>query len=533
MHDTTPVGATPKRQRSSNRLREYRQKRAFGRTPEPSPARLRPRRLPKHLFMVHKHDARRLHYDLRLEMDGALASWAIPKGPSYDPAQRRLAVQTEDHPLAYGAFEGRIPEGEYGAGDSIIWDRGTYETDPPDHEAEMRRKGHLTLVLNGDKLKGRWHLVRTRPLGGKQQWLFFKGKDALVAPDYDVVAERPESIVSGKRVTRGPLRSKVAEAPHPDPISLLVGIWPPMKATLSNAEAVARGAWIFEVKYDGYRALAGVSVGHVALQSRNARDLAARFPDIARALADLEVAEAVLDGEIVAELGRRDGTFENLQTSTGEHRYYVFDLLWLDGEDLRQRPIEERRDLLESVLANAPDRMRLAERVPGPIDKALAAMRRRRVEGVVGKRAGSTYQGTRSHDWLKVKLVSSQELAIVGFTPSSDENDAIGALLVAVFDEGVFRYAGKVGTGFSRKTRAELFKRLSTDRVTEPPVVDAPRSRVFRWVRPKRVAEVAFTEWTRDGKLRHPSFRGLRIDKSPEECVRELVAPHRRARPRS
>jgi bifunctional non-homologous end joining protein LigD len=501
----------------ARRLREYRAKRAFGRTPEPSPARPRPRRLPRHLFMVHKHDARRLHYDLRLEMDDALASWAIPKGPSFDPAARRLAVETEDHPLAYADFEGRIPEGEYGAGDSLVWDRGRYRTDPPGQERAMREKGHLTVVLDGNKLHGRWHLIRTRRAGNKNQWLFFKGMDEYAIPDYDVVRERPESVKSRKRVTRGPLRARALRARHPEPIQLLVGVWPPMMAQLSKKDAVSGDDWVFEVKYDGFRALGAISGPRVALQSRNARDLAARFPTVARALGEVPAAEAVLDGEIVAAAG----TFQALQSGAGEARYRVFDLLWLDGEDLRARPLEERRELLESLLANVAPPLELAQRVPGPVGRALRVARRRRLEGVVAKRAGSRYEGRRSPEWRKVKLLGSQEFAVVGFTERTDRAEAIGALLLAVRERGRFVYVAKVGTGFDRRTQAELWRRLATDRVREPAVDGAPRMRDALWVRPRLVAEVAFTEWTRDGRLRHPSFRGLRDDKRPEECVCE------------
>jgi bifunctional non-homologous end joining protein LigD len=501
---------------SHRRLEEYRSKRAFGRTPEPAPRRRPRRRTPEHLFVVHKHDARRLHYDLRLETEGVLASWAIPKGPSLDPAERRLAVQTEDHPLEYADFEGRIPEGEYGAGDSLIWDRGTYRTDPPEREREMLEAGRMTVIFDGEKLHGRWHLIRTRRAGNKMQWLFFKGRDRFASAERDLVRERPESVRSGKKVTRGPLRASAARAAHPPPIDLLLRVWPPMKAVLSKRESVVTGDWVFEVKYDGFRALAAISGGRIALQSRNGRDLSVRFPQVARALATMPLAEAVLDGEIVAEAGG----FAALPTSK-KLRYCVFDLLWLDGEDQRQRPLEERRDLLESILANAALPLSLAERIPGTIDQALGAARRRQLEGVVAKRRGSIYEGRRSPSWRKVKIVASQELAIVGFTARSDGAKAIGALLLGIHERGRFVYAGKVGTGFDQKMQRELWRRLDRERVSEPSAVSAKRIKDAIWVRPTLVAEVAFTEWTRDGALRHPSFRGLRIDKRPEECIRE------------
>jgi bifunctional non-homologous end joining protein LigD len=510
------------------RLDVYNAKRDFKITPEPPPDEARPRAAGPATFMVHKHHARRLHYDLRLEIEGVLASWSVPKGPSYDPGQKRLAVETEDHPLAYGGFEGRIPDGEYGAGDSLIWDRGTWDTFPPGQAALQKRKGHIVADLRGEKLRGRWHLVRTRPSGGKQQWLLFKAKDDAADPSYDVVAERPESVVSGRRVTRGPVSAKALRAPHPPPLDLLLRVWPPMLATLARASEV-RDDDRLEVKYDGFRALAAISGGKVSLQSRNGLDLSARFPPVARALAGVTVGEAVLDGEIVAQ-GEEGSRFQALQGGAGV-AYVAFDLLWHEGEDLRGRPLEERRELLESVLATAPAALHAAEQVEGPIEAALARARRERWEGIVAKRARSRYQGGRSRDWLKVKVSASQEFAIVGYTPITTGEKAVGALLVAVREGDRWVYAGKVGTGYTSAVRRELLRRLEPDRVDAPPVDRAPRMRDARWVRPRLVAEIAFTEWTADGRLRHPSFKRLRDDKRPEECVREEVeAPPKRRR---
>jgi bifunctional non-homologous end joining protein LigD len=504
------------------KLDVYDAKRDFRITPEPPPDRPRKRAQGPLTFMIHKHHARRLHYDLRLEMEGVLASWSVPKGPSYDPGQKRLAVETEDHPLAYGGFEGRIPDGEYGAGDSLIWDRGTWDTFPPGEAPKQKRKGHIVLDLAGEKLRGRWHLVRTRPEGGKQQWILFKAHDETANPSYDVVADRPESVASGRRVTRGPVSAKTMRAVHPEPIQLLVKVWPPMLATLADASQLGETDRL-EVKYDGFRALAGISGGRVSLQSRNGLDLAARFPSIARALADVTVGEAVVDGEIVA-LGAEGSRFQALQGASDHVAYFAFDLLWHEGEDLRARPIEERRELLESLLATAPAAIRVAEEVAGPPQAALDRARREGWEGILAKRAGSRYEGRRSHDWLKVKVTASQELAIVGWTPITNGDAAIGALLLGVREGDHYAYAGKVGTGYSSQLRRELLKRLEPDRVDAPPVKGAPRMRDARWATPKLVAEVAFTEWTGDGKLRHPSFKRLRDDKKPEECVRETAA---------
>lgn len=512
----------------ARKLETYERKRHFDVTPEPSPDTPAPRTAGRPTYMIHKHHARRLHYDLRLEIDGTLASWAVPKGPSYDPAVKRLAVETEDHPLAYGAFEGRIPDGEYGAGDSIIWDRGTYDTDPPGRAAAMKKKGHLVVQFQGEKLDGAWHLVRTsRGEGpGKTEWLMFKAKDGKENPARDVVAERQESVVSGRRATRGPVAAKTIRAHHPAPLDLLLRVWPPMLARLATAEDV-RDDDHLEVKYDGFRALAAVAGGRVSLQSRNGLDLAPRFPGVPPALARLVVGEAVLDGEIVAEDAAGGHGFQLLGERAARISYFVFDLLWLDGEDLRERPIEERQELLASLLSPAPKGIVLAESVDGPVRDALARAREERWEGIVAKRAGSTYQGGRGGDWLKVKLSHRQELAIAGYTPLRNGGDGVGALLLAIRDGGAFRFAGKVGTGYSDAVRRQLARALEPDRIAKPVVEGAPRLRDARWVTPRLVAEVAFTEWTADGKLRHPSFQGLREDKLPEECVREEAKPGR------
>ncbi|MGH7318251.1 MAG: DNA polymerase ligase N-terminal domain-containing protein, partial [Candidatus Rokuibacteriota bacterium] len=426
------TGPTP-RSGTPGRLREYVAKRDFTTTPEPAPRAVAAAAGPP-TFMVHKHHATRLHYDLRLQIDSALASWAVPKGPSYDPAVKRLAVQTEDHPLEYGGFEGRIPDGQYGAGDSLIWDRGTFETVPPGDASRQRQKGHLHFELRGEKLRGRWHLVRTRPASdGKPQWLLFKAADEAAGAGYDVVAARPESVVSGKAATRGPARAGTLRASRPAPDQLLEGVFPPMLAEPAAGLPGDLAGWHVELKYDGFRALCALSSRRVAMWSRNRLDLSGRFPAVAKALSGLVVGDAVLDGEIVALDARGVPRFERLQGSADADVVLVaFDLLWLDGEDLRGRSLEGRRDLLESLLAQPPPRVRLAERIAAPSAGVLAAVTARGFEGVIAKRRGSRYAGGRSREWLKIKVVKTQEVAIVGFTPHQSAAQAIGALLVGV-----------------------------------------------------------------------------------------------------
>jgi bifunctional non-homologous end joining protein LigD len=514
-------------------LSVYRAKRHFEVTTEPSGDEKRAVASDRPRFMVHKHDATRLHYDLRLEIEGVLASWACPKGFSYDPAKKHLAVQTEDHPLEYGDFEGRIPDGEYGAGDSIIWDRGYWDTVPPGQAVAQLKKGHLHIQFEGEKLGGGFHLIRTRPNGGKAQWLIFKAKDGLELPGHDLMTERPESVVSGRRITRGPTRQSMLRGVHVPPENLLKKIRSPMLAVLSEPEQAPSSQYLYEVKYDGYRALAALSGGQLAVQSRNALDLLSRFPFVERALRPLVVGEAILDGEIIALDPRGRSDFQILGDPGAEHQLVVFDLLWLDGEDLRSRPLEERRELLESVVANAEPPLVLAERVEGTAEEALEAARARNLEGVIAKRRGSLYEATRSNDWRKLKALGTAELAIAGYTPSTNRDDTVGALLLASRKDGAWVFAGKVGTGFDLKTRKRLLSLLQPDEVEKAQIEGAPRLRKAHWVKPKHLAQLRFVEWTRDGKLRHPSFQGIREDKASEETQIEppIAAPKRRKRP--
>src|SRR5437660_937607 len=517
-------------------LEEYRAKRDFSITNEPAPGAAEEHAKPT--FVVHKHDATRLHYDVRLEMDGALASWSVPKGPSYDPSAKRLAIQTEDHPLEYGSFEGRIPDGEYGAGDSLIWDEGTYEVVPPGTPSEQRKKGHLRIRFHGHKLKGEWHLVRTGGgmQGTKSQWLLFKAKDGTEDPSYDVVAARPESVVSGRVATRGPERAGALRAPRGPPEKILEGLLPPMLATLVSDPPPDEERWIVERKYDGYRALSALSGGRLAMWTRNGLDLVSRFPAIGRSLSQIVVGDAVVDGEIAILDAAGVPRFELIQQGrNAEAILFVFDLLRLDGEDLRERPIEERRDLLRSLLSNTTGNLRVSEELRGPIRELLEAQGKAGWEGVILKRRGSHYQKGRTQDWLKLKAFATQELAIVGWMPGKGAaSSGIGALLLAVNEGGELSFAGKAGTGFSSRQRAELLRELRKDEVERPEVRGAPRLRDAHGVRPRLVAQVRFTEWTSDGKLRHPSFQGLRLDKTPMETVREKPAsPPKASRSRS
>ncbi len=492
-------------------------------------------------FVVQKHDARRLHYDLRLEIDGAMASWAVPKGPSYDPAVRRLAVQTEDHPMEYNAFEGRIPDKEYGAGDVLIWDRGHYETVPPGAERAMMEKGHLHVRLFGEKLAGEWHIIRTSLRGeggarmddgagggGKAQWLFFKAKDAQANPAYDVVVERPESVVSGRSATRGPLRLGASEQGK-SATALLQSLGDPMLATAVTVLGDP-SQWNLEAKYDGYRVLAGKAGSDVRLHTRRAHDWTERFRPIADAIARLNARECVIDGEACAVDDEGKPSFGALQEWLGgaatpaRLAYVAFDLLWLDGRDLRREPLEARRELLEKLLEGRGAPLSFSRSVEGDLKDLLEGAKRMGLEGLVAKRKGSAYAAGRSSQWLKLRFDRRQDCAIVGWVPMAGTKDQVGALLLAVAEGGKLVYAGNVGTGFDTRTRTSLAAALSRDAVPEAPIDGIPkaaRTKEARWVAPRLCCDCGFTEWTRDGSMRHPRYLGLREDKQPMECVRE------------
>ncbi len=526
----------------------YRKKRDFSVTPEPAPS--SPARVEKEKkeekdatapsarpleFVVQKHDATRMHYDLRLQIEGAMASWAVPKGPSYDPKTKRLAVETEDHPMEYNRFEGRIPDGEYGAGDVLIWDRGTYETVPPGRERSMRAKGHIAFRLHGEKLTGEWHLIKTSGKGddlGKPgaAWLLFKAKDQLADPSRDIVVERPESVVSGKAATRGPRRAGASPTGR-TARALVEAIGEPMKAKLA-ATLVDPDSYLYEIKYDGYRLLAARAGAEVRLVTRKGNDWTSRFALIASALGRLDVRECVLDGEacIVDTEGRP--SFADLQAwlagekTAGHLAFAVFDLLWLDGRDLRGLPIEDRKQLLGALLRNAEAPLSLSTAAGGSFEEIASVARASGVEGLVAKKKGSTYGLGGSGSWIKIKFDKRQDCAIVGYIPLAGTTDEVGALLLAVVDgDEKLHFAGRVGTGFTERTRKELVRLLDLEVVAVPPIVDAPKTKDARWCAPKHVCEIRFANWTREGSARAASFLGLREDKAPEDCVREDEGP--------
>lgn len=481
-------------------LRKYRRMRDFRATREPRGG--RPRSAGKKLsYFIQRHAATRLHYDLRLELDGVLKSWAVPKGPSLDPRDRRLAVRVEDHPLEYGSFEGEIPKGQYGAGSVSVWDRGSWIPDG-DPRAGLAR-GRLKFRLEGKRLSGRWTLVAMSGAAGAggKNWLLIKENDAAVRPP--------------------PLDLERVE---------------PQLATLA-AKVPAGAGWSHEVKLDGYRLLARVGRGEAVLRSRGGHDWTHRFPALERALKGLVAESAVLDGEAVVLDGDGRSRFQLLQNALSEKRtgpvvYYAFDLLELDGRDLRGEPLAERKAALKGLLTASADkefrrRVRYSDEFDGKGEELFRSACKLGLEGVVSKRADAPYRSGRSTDWLKVKCLHGQEFAIAGYTDPAGSRAGLGALVLGVREGRKLRYAGRVGTGFTSASSKELRGRLGKLSAVRCPLATPPpdpEARGVHWVKPVLVAEVAFTGWTRDGVLRHPSFKGLREDKAAAEALVERAA---------
>jgi len=496
--------------RSSRALASYRAKRNFGVTSEPSGEESAAARdVGGAKFVIQKHWARRLHYDFRLQIDGTLKSWAVPKGPSLDPADKRLAVQVEDHPLSYASFEGTIPENQYGAGRVVIWDEGRWipEGDP----ARDYAAGHLKFTLHGRRLHGRWALIRIKgreARATKTNWLLIKERDDA----------RPK-IPPPQRSSPG------APAAHPLPQSFR-----PELATLVGSVPSDVENWIFEVKFDGYRILVRVDGDELSLLTRNGHDWTSKLIGLKRALLALRLPTGWYDGELVVLDRRGISDFDALQASfesgaSDDTVLFLFDLPYLEGRDLRELPLEDRRALLRETLAARPrsKRVRFSEAIVGTPAAALDAACRKGLEGLIAKRRDSTYVQRRSADWIKLKCTQRQEFVIGGYTDPEGARKGFGALLLGVFaTDGKLQYVGNVGTGFSETVLQTLYKelnRLATPKAPFSDVTAVPGRP--HWARPKLVAEVSFAGWTRAGRLRQAVFHGLRLDKEPRTVKRE------------
>jgi bifunctional non-homologous end joining protein LigD len=536
------------RVREPGSLKRYHAKRDFKATPEP---RGKPVKGGRRLrFVIQKHRASRLHYDFRLEADGVLKSWAVPKGPSLNTTDRRLAMHVEDHPYDYRTFEGIIPKGQYGAGEVIVWDEGWYKLAEGDDPATEIGRGKIKFILDGKKLHGEFTLVRIKGRGGEggDPWLLIKDKDEHVNPKYDIAkdnksaktgrtvesyAEDPRAPHwdSGRKASRGATKEKKSAKRDPIPV-----IHTPMLATLVD-EPFDDDEWLFEIKWDGYRAICTVREdGKISLVSRNGLDFLKQFPeleDLSRAWKTLPI---VVDGEIVSLDERGRSSFQRLQGSFNRNRpsarsedakkfpltYAAFDILYADGKDLRKTALEERKAILARAIGD-PGLVLYSKHVIGDGCAFFEQAQRQQLEGIIGKKRDSTYHERRTRDWVKIKAQLIQECVVGGFTEPRGSRKGFGALLLGLYDKSKLYYIGHVGTGFDTKTLAAMTAQLKKiERTSSPFANDVDSNTKAHWVEPKLVAQVRFTEWTRDNLMRQPAFLGLRADKKPKDCVREI-----------
>ena len=537
-------------------LAQYNAKRDFALTPEPMGE------IAKgvgNLFDVQKHDATRLHYDFRLEVDGVLKSWAVTKGPSADPADKRLAVRTEDHPMSYAGFEGNIPKGEYGGGTVMLWDRGTWAPIAGKSASDLD-EGHLHFILDGTRMKGEWLLVRMKPRPGerRENWLLRKVDDGFSGGGDDLVGRELTSVLTGRTMAEiaaddggeqslegaaGAAFAKKmsAAARHNRKVAKPAAKGKPPKfrplqlATLVDTVPVGNG-WFHEIKYDGYRAEIAAAGAAVRIYTRNGLDWTDKFAPLVGHIAALDLPPCLIDGEIVAYGKDGNPDFSSLQAvlkrghgaqdDATELHFFAFDLIELDGKPLARLGNLERKERLAALLNRAQAPIAVADHVIGAGEKLYEAMCGAGQEGIISKRADGAYSGRRSKNWLKVKCTRRQEFVVIGWNPSSAKGRPFASLLLAQREDGALRYKGNVGTGFDSKTMSDLAKRFARlARKTPPLAVDAATARKARWLKPELVAEIAFAEFTASGSVRHASFLGLREDKAAGEVTAELRQP--------
>ena len=538
-------------------LRDYRRKRPEGRSPEPRGGRAS---RGKNVFVVQRHDATRLHYDFRLESGGVLKSWAVPKGPSLNPSDKRLAIQVEDHPLDYGSFEGQIPEGNYGAGEVILWDKGTYTSAVPESVEEQLRAGELKINLDGEKLKGGFVLIRLQGRSNKKEWLLIKHRDGESKQDWSI-EEHDRSVKSGK--APGPSRharranaagtsftSGVQKLADAEKSELPENMRPELAS--SSDEPFSSDEWVYEIKWDGIRVLAVIENGATKLVSRSGRNITGEYPELKDLARNVRARNGILDGEIVVVDAEGRSDFQRLQARFGVENpsaklqadapatVYFFDVLYCDGYDVRRVPLVERKGLLSRILVQ-DDRIRISEHQAGKGIELFAAAREKGLEGVVAKRSDSRYTSGRTKDWLKFKAVREVDAVVGGWTDPQGSRQYFGSLLVGLYEGEALRFIGGVGTGFANKTEKDLFEKLEEIVQDECPFESIPKTRQRpHWTKPKYVARVGYAEWTSDKQLRQPRFLGLQPDRSAKEStfakelkVTVIKTPSKEAEPRA
>lgn len=531
-------------------LSQYYKKRDFTKTPEPK-GRLHQEH--SRLYIIQKHAASHLHYDFRLELHGVLKSWAIPKGPCLDPHVKRLAMHVEDHPVEYGSFEGIIPKGEYGGGTVMLWDKGTWE--PLDENPyKAYEKGHLRFKIHGEKLNGRWDLIRFKD---EKHWFLIKYQDEYAESEenYDITLAQPKSVVSNysmdeiaenythiwrdsgaqpvkpKKTKKKTIKKPSIVLPEGLDKSNFPKFIPPQLATL--VDKPPEGAqWAHEIKFDGYRILAFKNGEEVALKSRNNKDWSADLQPIADAVRQLPFKQIIVDGEVVVLDDKGRSNFQLLQNSLKNGKqapftYFLFDLLYFEGYDLRKLPLLERKAILKNVLTAEVPHLYYSDHIVKEGKELYEYSCDSALEGIISKRIDGIYQSKRSKDWLKIKCINRQEFVIGGYSLPKGGRSHFGSLFLGVYDKkGKLNYAGNVGTGFNERTLNEIYQLLlESETQSNPFTSKPPGSNKAHWVRPELVCEVEFTEWTKDDHLRHPSFKGMRLDKKATEVVRELEIP--------
>jgi len=540
-------------------LKEYHRKRSFDRTPEPAGT---VRNRDHKVFVVQKHAATRLHYDLRLEVDGVLKSWAVPKGPSLNPADKRLAIQVEDHPFEYRTFEGSIPKGQYGGGEVIVWDQGTYAPEGTMSARDQIARGELKFRLDGEKLRGSFVLVRIKKKEDHQnEWLLIKHRDEAVDSNWDA-DQHAESVVTGRTL------KDIAEgrtAPEKWKTTAICAIPGALKAAMPSMpqgvpvtlaqlrEGVFSDPdWLFEIKWDGVRTLAQIQNGKVKLWARSGRDITGEYPDLADLPKYLRAKEAIADGEIVTLDANGRSDFHKLQNRLGVSHpseklmqsipptYYLFDLLYADGYDLRKAPLIERKELLCRLLL-PNDKIRYSAHVLEQGKELFAAASEKNLEGIIAKLADSRYPGSRASSWLKLKISKELDAVVAGWTEGRGTREYFGALVLGLYDKGELKFVGSVGTGFNRETQKEVFELLQPLEASRSRFEHPPKLReAVRWVKPNLVVRVKYGNWTNDNHLRVPVFLTLAKDRTPKECtftsekpaaVEELPKPSKSAHP--